>query len=260
MNHFKSLPPCHDIAIRITGAKLAFDPAKSPHYKVISFLYNIYPNSSHSLQAYSSETGNWITCRRHPFKPFRQFGSGVYWNDAIYWSDFEGYNDRVFKLDVDTLNLSSIPLPEGILKDDKGRTIDRQLFESRGCLLLSCRIPIDFCRDKWLIRVYEAKTDDGGALLCFEWAVKYEIVDINEVLMVAPAWARMHPYMWSVMCIVVGENNEEDSFVVIRVRTQVILYKIELKSLVMLRDLGPHHPVGSSLFTCFPLVASFAGV
>ncbi|KAL3637558.1 hypothetical protein CASFOL_018726 [Castilleja foliolosa] len=69
----------------ICGMSLAFNPSKTPHYKVVCVLRSLR-GLLHSFEVYSSETGSW---RRggELLKAYAHFDfqDGVYWNRAIHW-------------------------------------------------------------------------------------------------------------------------------------------------------------------------------
>ncbi|GKB40376.1 hypothetical protein Tco_0885318 [Tanacetum coccineum] len=68
--------------------RLAFDPRKSIHYKVVLAKR---PSGDTWIHIYSSETGNWSFCRdRFSYFSFDHFKSAIYWNDAFHW--LEGLN------------------------------------------------------------------------------------------------------------------------------------------------------------------------
>lgn len=91
INQFKMLAHVHcSKFVKYTyGVKIAFDPTKSPHYKVVyAGVINDGHVSSIQLHTYSSETGNWNVCGdRFSYKCFKGFCNGIYWNDAIHWLD-----------------------------------------------------------------------------------------------------------------------------------------------------------------------------
>ena len=67
----------------LKGLSLAFDPSKSPHYKVVC-VWSIKPYQNgcyDQIEIYSSETGSWRTSGE-PFttEDNAQFLGGVYWN------------------------------------------------------------------------------------------------------------------------------------------------------------------------------------
>ncbi|KAL6136184.1 hypothetical protein ACLB2K_061485 [Fragaria x ananassa] len=72
----------------IMGCSLAFDPSKSPHYKVIIIdsIYGVVECQQYKILIYSSETRTWrlldsIFNMNHRI----DYIHGVYWNGAIHW-------------------------------------------------------------------------------------------------------------------------------------------------------------------------------
>lgn len=74
--------------------RMAFDPTKSPHYKVIHGELRRDDVVAYWVQIYiyTSETGVWSVCGdRFDIERLLCFQHGVYWNDAIHWiNDFSG--------------------------------------------------------------------------------------------------------------------------------------------------------------------------
>ncbi|KAL8510788.1 hypothetical protein ACS0TY_017563 [Phlomoides rotata] len=58
---------------------LAFDPTKSPHYKVVCVYFGL--NNAFEFVVYSSKTRSWSW--RKCAESFT--ARGVYWNGAIHW-------------------------------------------------------------------------------------------------------------------------------------------------------------------------------
>ncbi|KAK1421404.1 hypothetical protein QVD17_23712 [Tagetes erecta] len=88
--------------------RMAFDPSKSPHYKVVyaSGVDQHYGSSIH-IKIYSSETGKWSECdARFNHKSFDNFGLGIYWNDGLHWLA-SAKGDLNYKLDVEDPHLRS---------------------------------------------------------------------------------------------------------------------------------------------------------
>ncbi|GJT88081.1 granule-bound starch synthase [Tanacetum coccineum] len=174
---FKILPPIHPLnsipSSCFNDFRMAFDPTKSPHYKVVHVggaqdAADVY-GPSITIQTYSSETGVWtVSDDRFPSSSFFGFWNGIYLNGAIHW--FSDSNDPFhFKLEiVDRLVLTNIQTPqtlEGEVNDD------RKLFGSYGSLLLLCRA--HYCSRK--LNIYEMKNR------CSEWSIKY-FVNLDNML------------------------------------------------------------------------------
>ncbi|GJT82348.1 hypothetical protein Tco_1056690 [Tanacetum coccineum] len=69
------------------GLRLAFDPTKSPYYKVVRAGSN---SSEIVIQIYCLETGNRSLCReRFNYFFFVHFDSAIYWNNALHFLETE---------------------------------------------------------------------------------------------------------------------------------------------------------------------------
>ncbi|XP_058202954.1 F-box protein At5g07610-like [Rhododendron vialii] len=107
------------LACRRRGPYLAFDPSKSPHYKVV--VVSLYHTQSFEIDVYNSETRNWknieIDVRSlgtrnwiNIFFPGKtSCGRGVFWNGAIHWLSS---NNSVLKFDIDAEKMLTFPLPQ----------------------------------------------------------------------------------------------------------------------------------------------------
>ncbi|GJW55040.1 F-box protein-like protein isoform X1 [Tanacetum coccineum] len=180
MNLFKMLPQCSNKIIRHT--KIAFDPTKSPHYKVIQtvLVKNDYETvlvndddgydalSKIQIQTYSSETRNWNFCSdQHLIISFRYFDYGIYWNDAIYWLYNSLKPNVISMLDIKVEHQpSTIINTLGLLDCKVSSTYDSMLFESRGCLLLLILCDYQCSRR---INVYETRNGLSGL------SIKYSV-------------------------------------------------------------------------------------
>ncbi|GJS11048.1 AT-hook motif nuclear-localized protein 28-like protein [Tanacetum coccineum] len=223
------------------GLRMAFDPTKSPHYKVV---YGELMMGDHPLDrwvqmhTYSSETGNWSLCGHHfPKLSFEFFGYGVYWNDAIYWTNFE---DKIFKLDIMNEHPVFTALQTPLTLDLKVH-FERRLFESRGCLLLFGMQ--NTCSKHFTI--FEKSN------VYSEWSVKY-IVYLDDIIKPFPKRRYEYP---RVFCIVLGER-EEDSVLVMELDKKVVQYKIASKTVDTISALGPN----DDHVKCFQFIPSFANV
>ncbi|GKD30921.1 F-box protein-like protein isoform X1 [Tanacetum coccineum] len=226
----------------IAGTRMMFDPTKSPHYKVIhsELPWDAVGVMVH-IYIYSSETGVWSACEeRFHIKSLMCFRDGVYWNDAIHWVNDVSGPPLHFKLDIlnERLVLTNSKTPFTL--DGMGYR-DYKLFNSRGCLLLFCRVYNPSIK----LYVYEMRSE------CSEWSVKY-IVNLDVITVPLPK-------RWSVSsnvgCIFLGER-EADSFIVIKLSDKVVQYKIMSKTLRTLVNFRSE----SQFDSCFEYIASFANV
>ncbi|GJW66336.1 AT-hook motif nuclear-localized protein 28-like protein [Tanacetum coccineum] len=245
-NMFRLIPEPDNVTYNINSIiacfGLAFDPAKSPHYKVVyAEMVNDHAwDDVFQLHTFSSETGNWSLCGpQFNENDFHFFGIGVYWNDAIYWRNV--CRNDIFKFDImnERLVLTALPTPLAL---DLKVHYECHLFECRGCLLLVAK-ESDCSRH---FTIYEK-----GNVYSEEWSVKY-IVNIDDII-------KPFPKRWCIYktlyCIVL-EEREEDSFLVMKLDKKVVQYKIATKTLSTISELGPNDDLG----TCFQFIPSFANV
>ncbi|CAL5364146.1 unnamed protein product [Camellia sinensis] len=100
----------------VHGVNFAFNPAKSPHYKVMCVQSSDFSSEHYQIKIYSSNTGPW----RVSGQPFTahvniQFNGGVYWNGAIHWLSIRG-DPLCFGVDKKCLQIMPMPpLPSGYL-------------------------------------------------------------------------------------------------------------------------------------------------
>ncbi|GJX22202.1 receptor-like serine/threonine-protein kinase SD1-8 [Tanacetum coccineum] len=210
----KILQSCNDYAhddsnfYGCAGLRLAFDPTKSPNYKVVRNGRNSYEIV---IQIYSLESGNWTLCReRFTYLFFVHFDSAIYWNDALHWLETENRRLTQYKLNIKdhkhpiitTIQISqdheqpiittmlpmiiSIRIPHILHQEGK-------LFESLGCLVLVRRD----CIGSSKFTIYEMRKGCS---------------------------------MWS--------KREDDSFLIINLSAKVVQYNLISKTLPEIYDMG----------------------
>ncbi|KAK6121904.1 hypothetical protein DH2020_044354 [Rehmannia glutinosa] len=229
-NKFSTLPKLDGeedwISSQICGMNLAFDPAKSPHYKVVCIRSWRY---MYQLEVYSSETGGpWRKCGE-PFKAQVIFQTGVYWNGAIHWI-MNGFRNSLhfwdsrdslyFNVDDEILRVMPLlPLP-----DASNWKSNYRFWESCDHL----HYIIDIIRSSISFNVYEMRQDYS------EWFIKYR-VDLSPVVAAFPEMIRSNPinfYMdWRnrpiyALCSLVRGEKDEDSFLVLNIEGKAIRYNI----------------------------------
>lgn len=126
-------------------AFLAFDPSKSPHYKVV--LVSYVPPPPYEIDVFSLRTGCW----EKVFAPHTFHGRGAYWNGAIHWVG--AVNCSRFDVDAEEMIVTpNRPLPK-ILSQDKIRYLGECggrlfLIQSRSRKVLGFRI-LELCGTWW---------------------------------------------------------------------------------------------------------------
>ncbi|XP_009783914.1 F-box protein At5g07610-like [Nicotiana sylvestris] len=213
----------------VIGMSLAFDPWKSPHYKVICLRISELEPENDQIEIYSSESKKWrVSGPSFPKRYDLSFRHGlVYWNGAIYVSYIKRFNLEQEKFEI-------FPMPNCFDGQEWDKEDHRIVYfgESYGYLHL-----IQVNRQKLtLYNIYEMKNDGT------EWFLKYE-VNVEDVVSGYPRMIRryleptdFHYYAMAVVNVVRGEK-EEDTFLVLHIPEMAILrYNLADKSFHMLCD------------------------
>lgn len=185
------------------GLNLAFDPLKSPHYKIICVKAAKRRSSSLwrswwrrcQIEVYESNTSTWKLCGE-PFlaPPDVAFDHGIYWKGGIHWRGifFDLHDSVVGKH------------PGVVVPGDTGiENFYENYIESNGYLHNIAHFP-----ERKLIMVFELQSDYS------EWSLKYHIN-------LDGASGQL-----SVLSIVRRES-EEDSILVLHEPGKVMAYKLQ---------------------------------
>ncbi|XP_010263254.1 PREDICTED: F-box protein At5g07610-like [Nelumbo nucifera] len=233
----------------VSSASIAFDPCRSPHYKVVLILNPEFSDLlSFQIELYSSETGHWRLCGE-PFNLYgKEFTPGVFWNGAMHWIR---QPDTFLCFDVERECLRTMPpLPQ--LTQALNRRGYLYFGESQGHLhLIVANVRHQaFGPETTSFAVLEMEKDYSG------WFVKYQvdldalIYEFPEILPFAPGHqidTRFFPipvpfYQYSVLNLIRGgggeeeeEEEEEESWLVLHVPGKVISYSLKDKSTQLLR-------------------------
>ncbi|GKC51758.1 receptor-like serine/threonine-protein kinase SD1-8 [Tanacetum coccineum] len=226
------------------GLRLAFDPTKSPYYKVVRARRTC---SDIFIQIYCSEKGNWSLCNERFNYFFLHFDSAIYWNNALHWLETENSQLTHYKLNFEYPDhpiITIIQIPQSL---QQGRNffksygnilpmiitiqiphilhLEGKLFDSRGCLLLVRRD--DFVSSKFTI--YEMMK--GSSV----WSVRYH-VDTDDFMTPLPEGWSIRPTVWSIVLV----EREDDSFLVINLSRKVVEYNLISKNLWEMYDMGSY--------------------
>lgn len=225
-NHLVTLPKHWELHYTTI---LAFDPSKSPHYKV--FVCGIppgMPKSHGRFQIYSSETGSW----RASGQPFTftsnasrfVWRNGVYFNGCIHWISCKlEFGCSYFNLHDERLETMPRP-PVGQ---------DFHVGVSENHLHV-----IEFYPQDTRVDVYEMKNDYSG------WFVKYK-VDLSPVCQVFPEMSADNHLVY-ILSLITREKFEEDPFLVFQIPNKVIRYNLMDRSFKSIWDFPTPHPVTST--------------
>ncbi|XAR73429.1 hypothetical protein NMG60_11007394 [Bertholletia excelsa] len=224
-------PPQSGSSTTTFGISLAFDPSKSPRYKMV--LVRSTPQSiySYQIEIYTAESHSWRICSDCFTKPFDMlFTDGVFWNGAIHWISPSGASSR---FDVDSECVKPMPAAPVVRRDWRPRRY-RYFGESNDHLHL---IEVYGSQTREF-QVFELKRDYS------EWLVKYS-VNLDGCVAAFPEMVRNCPdscdeisYAFSILGVLRG-SNEDDSFLVLNVPGMLVSYKFKDGSLKKLLNFGP---------------------
>ncbi|PON92417.1 F-box domain containing protein [Trema orientale] len=220
----------------VLGVSLAFDPSKSPHYKVVcvSDSCGVF-RPTFNVEIYSSETGCWTLSSSSIDKdmlPVR-FDGGVFWNGSIHWLNNRDEYLLCFNVDEERLS-SPIPLPP--VPEGWVQGIGHRYFgESSGHLHFVCPIHKAGARSASYLDVFEMGVDYSG------WFLKFR-VDLLALSVAIPIIiqgkfvqrSNFDKYVFSVLCVVRGELDDGESYIVLKIRSRVIRYNFNTRTSSML--------------------------
>ncbi|KAL7224500.1 hypothetical protein ACSBR1_025872 [Camellia fascicularis] len=230
------------------AAFLAFDPSKSPHYKVLLFSFSYVNNGSWvEIEIYSSQTLSW----KHISVPDPRgvpFMYGAFWNGAIHFITYANVHAR-FEVEEEKLIQTPWTRNPKILSHGKIR-----YFGECGGHLLLIQTPQTCAMGFSILQMH---TD-----YC-SWIVKYR-VNLRPILSVFPKTERKTIVTCSefnVLCVVKGAN-EKDFTLVLAIRGKVISYNVKSKTLKELHDLSTddHDLGGASWCNTYQFIESLSPV
>nr|GEX90062.1 hypothetical protein [Tanacetum cinerariifolium] len=137
------------------GLRIAFDPTKSPHYKLVDDGRIFCDND---IQIYSLETGKWSLCNDHfNYSSFDHIDSAIYWNDGLHWLETKNRQLMHYNLNINDHDhpiITTIPIPQRgmtflksygymdpmkiLIQMSHLLHLQEKLFEWRGSLFLVC--------------------------------------------------------------------------------------------------------------------------
>ncbi|XP_058189415.1 F-box protein At5g07610-like [Rhododendron vialii] len=230
---------------------LAFDPSKSPHYKVVmltSLYYCAPPNWE--VDIYSSETAWW----KKIFLPNEEtsgiYSKGAFWNGAIYRLCHHRYN--LWRFDIETEEIIGIPCKQGSSRISS--QLNTRYFGEcgRGGRLLLIQSPSHSA-----LRFKIRKMDKDGCrwnVKC--WNVKFR-VDLETLISEFPEMESKKRMKFTIMCAVEGENENEFSLI-LAIPGKMISYNLQKKTWKVLRDNSENVPPRDA--NIFPFVESLSPV
>ncbi|KAL3650397.1 hypothetical protein CASFOL_006800 [Castilleja foliolosa] len=208
------------VSSKIRGMSLAFDPAKSPYYKVVSVqVYGLdYGEYKYQIEVYSSDTGSWRKCCKTS-KARVNFENGVYWNGSIHWTSNGIRGDSLY-FNTNNQKLGIMPTPPF-----GWDCINNYYFGESSDHLHYVKVNGPGLK----FDVYEMRRDYS------EWFVKYN-VDLSSIVSAYPEMIRSYIrptsssyYAFLIFAMVRGEK-DEDSFLVLQVPGKAVKYNFVYQS------------------------------
>ena len=218
---------------------LAFDPSKSPHYKVICVMNGSFDTPSdpcpYRIMIYSSEAGPWrLYGLPSSFSDF-DWGlvRGVFWNGAVNW--FNGWGTSLYFKVVEE-HLCQMPItPEAqdYINGNNGRGF--KYFGETGDHFHF----VEYINEPGVtyLNVFELEKDYT------RWVLKFQ-VDLVEISNVFPEIISDHDdqeedmkeYIFYVVCIVRGDL-DEDSYLLLNIPDKVLRYNFKSKTFYKLFEI-----------------------
>ncbi|KAL5539590.1 hypothetical protein UlMin_046163 [Ulmus minor] len=201
----------------ILSLSLAFDPSKSPYYKVVCVSSRDDTNDDPCvIEIYSSETRTWrLSGDTFNARLYTEFEDGVFWNGAVHWISS---SEPFLYMNMNEEKLRRMPSPPNVyeLDEDGNEKWFRYFGESRGHLHLIYDVP---GLQTSHLDVYEMEIDYSG------WFVKFR-VEFSPFLLGNGDFSFDR---YSVVYIFRGDVDEE-SYAVIRIPGKVIRYNFNRKA------------------------------
>ncbi|KAH9648011.1 F-box protein [Citrus sinensis] len=255
-----SLPPFVDEMSRVIHRiGLAYDPAKSSHFKIVCICSDPLEENgnagvSYQIEVYSSQTASWRLSGLPFVLPYNlKHKVGVFWNGALHWID-PFYSCLCFKVDEE--QLQEMPMPPFQVPSNSIERLGMMVAEALGRIVvcfgesrehLHIVVNNDRCRKKF--NVYEMKRDYSG------WFVKYH-VDLDALIDAFPEidaslddFQQPSAYNEYSILGIIREANDEEPYMVLHIPGKAIRYNLNDKTFTKICDFDPGHEVinGSQL-------------
>lgn len=202
------LPELNDVNRSYIFCNLAFDPLRSLHYKIVCAKKVSFDRCQFDI--YSSETGEWKTTNVTANGPGHiDFENGIYWNGAINWIKNDGVRLEFYRFEVEAENLTTWRLHSNPPKED-----DLYFRYFGEC---NKHLHLVYVRNLMSKRIIIAEMDK----VTMKSFIKYR-VHVDRLLSSFPeVYVEKHElyqkscYAFSILCVVRGENEEDDALVML---------------------------------------------
>ncbi|KAK1399682.1 F-box domain containing protein [Heracleum sosnowskyi] len=238
---FNTLPQIsREYSKYVCSMSLAYDPGKSPYYKVVCVRRSETCRQLFQIEIYSSETRLWRVSGQ-PFTPpiYTEFQNSIFWNGSVHWwnGSVHWWNGFVYGAARNDKRRESFTLyfkveEERVEQLQMPRTpwyrIASYVGESEGHWHLVERYS-DF---NSVFNVYELERDYSG------WFMKYQ-VDLSDLTILFPEIrSKLYRYTVNIISLVrKGKKDKEDgSFLVLEIPGGIIRYNLVDKSVKKLLE------------------------
>ncbi|KAK1399666.1 F-box domain [Heracleum sosnowskyi] len=234
---FATLPKIRrEYSKNVLGMSLAFDPSKSPSYKVVCVRTF---GKLKQIEIYSSETQLWrVSGEPFTAPKYMEFGNSRFWNGSVHWWNNSFHNntwrDEPYSLyfKVDEERVEQLPMPVKHISRVQMYLVAFYLGESEGHWHL-IEVNSDFTS---LFDVYEMAIDHSG------WFVKYQ-VDLSAISSVFPEIIKNNRYGYAFNIISLvrrGKEEDDESFLVLEIPGgKFVRYNLMDKSVKKLWESAP---------------------
>ncbi|XP_017978599.1 PREDICTED: F-box protein At5g07610 [Theobroma cacao] len=204
----------------VFGSNIAYDPSKSPHYKIVCICDSYLSENHRQIKIFSPFTGSWKVSG-NPFSVLDEvmlFNRGIFFNGMLHWV---GRGNLALRFDVEREVMLTMPMPP--IQEGWTERRVRYFGESGGLLfLIETYGPLTAGID-----VKEMKSDYSG------WFVKYHL-NLDTVAFHSPG-IRIN-YTLAILHIAHQRVGDEDeSFMVIHVPGDFVSFKLKDNTLMELR-------------------------
>ncbi|EOY10417.1 F-box family protein, putative [Theobroma cacao] len=214
---------------------LAFDPLRSPHYKIICIWENSREPYKFNLDVFSSETDSWsisIITFEVDEEEAIDFQDGVFCNGRIHWC---GYGNETLYFDVENESLKTMPMTLPTRMDAPEEC--RYFGESRGVLYLAVTYCMAVCLE---FDVFEMARDYSQ----WNWKKRLNLGDAMKVFPELELGCVEYCPGFSGVCFIRSEKEEEPK-VVLWADGKIICFDFNEGAWKKLYDLGPGFKIGS---------------
>ncbi|KAK1399683.1 F-box domain [Heracleum sosnowskyi] len=247
--HFVILPRIrHQYSKFVCGMSLAFDPRKSPYYKVVCVRRSETSRQLFQIEIYSSETLSWrVSGESFNAPKHTEFQNSIYWNGSVHWwnGSFHWWNgfanggqqrNETYTLyfKVDEESIEQLPVSEKRYGD---YYVASYVGESDGHFHL-VEGNYDYNRS---FNVHEMAIDYSG------WFIKYK-VDLSALANAFPEMMKKNRFFGYTVKIISlvrrgkEEEEEDGSFLVLEIPGgKIIRYNLVDKSAMKLWEFAPGH-------------------